>query len=142
MIISNLLITIGAWFILAFFSTNLLGLFVRGLFSYSEINRLESEGNELIKNEIKKHKRADSRINIVAFILIIGYLCLLFYFWNIGIMTAAIMLMAGRLPDLIWEIKHGKKIDTKSIPRDTIFYITTLLDWVALPVIYYSIFIL
>jgi hypothetical protein len=50
-------------------------------------------------------------MNIIALILIIGFIYSLLHFWNIGVALSAIIIMAGRLPDLIWEIKHGKKND-------------------------------
>jgi hypothetical protein len=121
-------------------SVNLLGLFVRGLFSNPELDKLKSDGPEFIKTEVKNYHRASKRANIVALILIIAYLYLLFYFWSLGVVLVAILFMAGRLPDLLWEIKHGKKINMESVkemPRNATFYITVLLDFVAIPVLWY-----
>ena len=137
--IIHILISIVFYFILMYSSVNLLGFFVRGLFSNPELNRLKSEGSEFVKHEIKKSQRADKWINTIALILIITYLYLLFHFWNIGVMVVAIMFMVGRLPDLLWEIKHGRKID-KSAPKNALFYITTLLTFGALPVLYYFLY--
>jgi len=53
--IIHILITVVFYFILMFLSTNLLGLFVRSLFSNPEINRLQSEtSSNILKDEIKK----------------------------------------------------------------------------------------
>ena len=120
-----------------YLSINLVGFFVRGLFSNPELDKLEQEGHDFIKREVKKSKRADKWINVIALILIIAYLYLLFRIWNIGVMAIAIIFMAARLPDLLWEIKNGRKFDAKVAPRNTLFYITTLLDWGALPLLYY-----
>ncbi len=137
--IVHILISIASYFILMYISVNLLGLFVRGLFSNQELDKLESEGGDFIKGEIKKSKRADKWINIIALILIITYFYLLFHFWNIGVVVVAIILMAVRIPDLLWEIKHGKKID-KSAPKNTLSFITTFLTWGMLPVLYYFLY--
>jgi Flp pilus assembly protein TadB len=137
--IINVLLSIVFYFILIYLSVNLLGFFVRGFFSNPEFNKLESEGSDFVKNEIKKSKSADKWINVVALVLIIAYLYLLFHFWNIGVMAVAIILMATRLPDLLWEIKHGRKID-KSAPKNVLSYITTLLTWGMLPVLYYFVY--
>jgi len=139
--IIHILITVVFYFILMFLSTNLLGLFVRSLFSNPEIDRLQSEtSSNILKDEIKKMQYAYKGINITALILIITYLYLLFHFWNIGVMAVAVIIMIGRLPDLVWEIKHGKKIDIKSAPNNVLTFITTFLIWAALPVLYYFIY--
>ena len=141
--IINLLITIALFLILMWTSVNLLGLLVRGLFTNPELEKLKEnqKTHEFIKNEIAKSQRADKWVNIIALILIIGYLYTLFHFWNIGVVLVAIMIMSSRLPDLLWEIKHGKRIVVKSMPKDALYYITTLLIWGALPILYYSLYI-
>jgi len=137
----HILITVAFYFILMYLSVNLLGLLVRGFFSNPELERLKREGHEFIKNEIEKSQRADKWLNIIALILIIAYLYALFHFWNIGVMISAIIIMAGRLPDLLWEIRHGKRTDPKLMKKDALFYITSFLPWVALPVLYYSLYL-
>lgn len=124
-----------------YLSVNLLGLFVRGLFSNPELDRLGKEGSDFIKEEIKKSKNADKWVNVVALVLIISYLYVLIHFWNIGVMIVAIMLMMSRFPDLLWEIKNGRKID-KTAPKNAWFYISTILTIGALPALYYSLYCL
>ena len=138
--IVQILISIVFYFILIFLSVNLLGFLVRGLFSNPELDRLKSEESDFIKREVEKSQRADGWINIIALILIITYFYLLFHFWNIGVMAVAIILMSVRLPDLLWEIKHGKKIDIKAIPKNALFFIITFLTWGALPALYYFLY--
>ena len=138
--IINILLSIVFYFILMYLSVNLLGFLVRGLFSNPELDRLKSEGSDFIRHEVEKSQRADKWINIIALISIIAYLYLLFYFWNIGVMAVAIMLMAARLPDLLWEIKHGKKIDTKTMPKNAPYFITIFLTWGAFPALYYFLY--
>ncbi|MCX6719830.1 MAG: hypothetical protein NTV36_01870 [Candidatus Staskawiczbacteria bacterium] len=123
-----------------YLSVNLLGLLVRGLFSNPELDDLKQEGHEFIKREIEKSQRADKWLNIIALILIIAYLYLLFHIWNIGVMSAAIIVMIGRLPDLLWEIKHGKRTDPKLMKKNALYYISAFLPWLALPVLYYSLY--
>ena len=139
--IIHILISVVLYFILMYLSVNLLGFLVRGLFSNPELDKLKSESHEFIKHEIEKSERADKWINIIALILIIAYLYLLLYFWNIGVMIVAIMFMIRRFPDLLWEIKHGKKSD-KTAPKNAWFYIGAILTFGALPVLYYSLYYL
>ena len=139
--ISHILISIGFYFVLVYLSVNLLGFLVRGLFSNLGLDRLEKEGSDFIKEQVKKSKNADKWINVLALILFIAYFYLILHFWNIGVMLVVIMIMAGRLPDLIWEIKHGRRITSlniKLLPHDFLFYITSFLPWAELPILYYS----
>ena len=121
-------------------STNLLGLFVRGLFVNPEIKKLKAEGHGFIKQEIKKYERAGKWVNITAFLLIIVYLYLTFHFWNIGVTAVAVVLMLARLPDLLREIKTGKKITIYSMPKNTLSFTTTFLTWASLPALYYFLY--
>ena len=143
MIIIHILISIAFYFILMLLSVNLLGLLVRGFFTNPELEKLKSEGHEFIKQEVKKSQRADKWINLLAFLLILGYLYATFHFWNIGVTAVALVLMIVRLPDLLWEIKTGKKITigvARSMPKNALYFITTFLTWAALPALYYFLY--
>lgn len=124
-------------------SINLLGFFVRGLFKNPENEEIRPDDPEFIKQEIHRFKRANKWINIIAFLLIPAYLYILIHYWNIGVAAVAAALMLARLPDLIWEIRHGKKITfsiTRSMPKNATYYITGLFDWAALPALYYFLY--
>ena len=138
--LAQIAISVIFFFILMYLSVNILGFLVRGLFSNPELERLKQEGHEFIKNEIKKSEQTNNLINIIAVILFIAYLYTLFHFWNIGVMIAALVIMAGRLPNLLWDIKHGRKTDPKLMKKDFLFYLSSILPWVAFPVLYYSLY--
>lgn len=138
-----MLISVVFFFVLMYLSVNLLGLLVRGLFSNPELEKLKLEGHEFIKNEIEKSQHVDRWINLIALILLITFLYLLVHFWNTGVMLVAIMIMAGRFPDLLWEIKNGKKMtyaNTKLLPKNALYFITAFLPWLGLPVLYYFLY--
>jgi hypothetical protein len=138
--ILRIFLSLLLYFAMMFLSVNLLGLFVRGLFVNTEIERLKREGDDFIKKEIEKSENADKKLNLIAIILIIIYLFALFYFWNIGVVLAAIMIMGGRLPDLIWEIKNGKKMTRANAvlqEKNFIYFASAFLPWLAFPVLYY-----
>lgn len=139
--VTQILIVVAFYVILMFLSVNLMGLFVRGLFTKPELDKLKREGHEFVRHEVEKSQRADKWINVIALVLIIAYFYLLFYVWNIGVVAAAIIIMAGRLPDLLWEIKHGKKTDPKLMKKNALYYISSFLPWVALPVLYFSLYL-
>ena len=144
MIIVHILISIVFYFVLMWLSVNLLGLLVRGFFTNPELDKIEAETkHDFIKEEIEKSKRADKWLNLVAFLGIIGYLYATFHFWNIGVTSIALILMFVRLPDLLWEIKTGKKV-TRSVaqemPKNVLYFITTFLTFAALPALYYFLY--
>lgn len=140
--ILRILTSVVIYFVLMYVSINLLGFLVRGLFSNPELDKLESEGSDFIKDEIKKSKNADKFVNIIALILIILFFYLLLHFWNIGLALVALLFMAVRLPDLLWEIRHGKKMTravANSLSRNILYY-TVFLDFLAFPVLFYFLY--
>ena len=141
----HILISLVFYFVLLYLSVNLFGLFVRGLFSNSELDRLEKEGSDFVKAEVIKHKKADKKVTIFALLLLVAFFYALLHFWNVWVVVAAIMIIAGRFPDLLWEIKNGKRLtyqETKNLPHDILYFITAFLPWVAFPVLYYSLYYL
>lgn len=143
--IIHILVSVGFYLILLYFSINLLGFLVRGLFSNPELNKLKQEGSEFVKQQVKKFERTDKWINIVALVLLVVYFYALFHFWNVGVVLAAVIIMAGRLPDLLWEIKYGRKMtlnNANSLTHNALYYTSTFLPWISLPILYYSLYFL
>jgi len=138
--VAHILIATVFFFVLMYLSVNLLGYFVRGVFS-PDYDKLKQEQTlEFMKKEVGKIQRADKWITTIAFVLIITYFYLLFHFWSIGVVIAAVIIMVGRLPDLLWEIKHGKKTDPKLMKKNVLYFISAILPWLALPVLYFSLY--
>jgi hypothetical protein len=142
--IIHILITIGFFLVLMYLSVNLLGFLVRGLFTNPELDKLKQDKNthEFIKKEIEKSQHADIWINIIALVLNIAFFYLLFRIWNIGVAAVAVIIMAGRLPDLIWDIKHGRRTDPNLMKKNFLYYASAFLPWLGLPVLYYSLYYL
>lgn len=128
------------YMVLMYLSVNLLGLFVRGLFPELELIRIKKEGLEHIKRNVREYQRQQIWITLIALILNIAFFYLLFRIWNIGVVIATVMIMVGKLPDLLWDIKHGKKTDPKLMKKNALYYLSTLLPLTALPVLYYSLY--
>ncbi len=137
----KILLTIIGYFALLYLSVNLLGFLVRGLFTNPELDSLKKEGQDFIKREIEKLERADKWINVLALILLIGYFFALVRFWNWGVAAVALILMLSRLPDLLWEIKYGRKIEPKLLKKDFFYFSTLILMIGALPLLYYSLYL-
>ena len=147
-LILSIVLAIIGWFILMLLTTNLLGLFVRAFFVsdpvLDTIDKLEHEKEiskkmeAFLASERKEQNRANIFVNLTILILVLGFYYLLFYFLNIIAVVAAVMLMAGRLPDLLWEIKHGRKINVRELPKNWVYWTTSVLDWTSLPVFLYA----
>ena len=135
--ITQFAITFGAWLVLLWTSINLVGLFVRGFASNPEIDKMATEGQDFIKKLAKEHQSAERKTNIVALVLIIVFLVALYYFWNIGVVIAALMIMVARIPDLLWEMRHGTA-KVKNMPP--IYMLTLLIMFAALPVLWYALY--
>ena len=121
------------YIILMFVGTNLLGMIVCG---FRPTNKRDSEGNLTSLEDITSN---GSIIMTIIFALI-SVLCFyfLYHYWNVGILTAGLILMFTRLPDLLFETKTGEKINSKNMPKKPVDVLCTILSWVALPLIWYS----
>lgn len=107
--ISQLIITFLGWLALMVVGANLIGMLVRGLVLTSEVKKLTTKGNDAFKKVVSEFYKPNEewRVNVVALVLITIYLGVLFYFWNIGVVAVAVLLLVARIPDLLWEMKHG-----------------------------------
>jgi hypothetical protein len=100
-VIVQILISVVAYFVLSFLCANLLGFLVRGLFTNPELIRLKQDGDEFIKQEIAKSERVNKWINVIALFLIVAFIYSLFRFWNVWVVASVLLIIAGRLPDLL-----------------------------------------
>lgn len=133
-----LLKALVGWFVLMFVGTNLLGFVVRGLVPNPGMERLQREGHPHIQGLVAQSQRTNVGITGLFALLTFLYFYLLFHFWNVGVVAVAVMLMGARLPDLLFEIRTGEKVNKQNIPRGSLNVLTTLLDWVALPLLWWA----
>ncbi len=143
-VVLSILLGAASYFILMFLCTNLVGMVVRGFFEDKNLEKLKQnkETPQFIKKEIKKSNIADSIITLLFALINVAFLYVLFAFINIWAVVAALLLMVSRIPDLLWEIRNGKKITKENMPKSPLYIITSIMDWVALPAICYAIYIL
>lgn len=117
--------------------TNLLGIVVRGLIpSYKK----DEFGNLQLAEGV--NTRMYIFTTIISTLVSFLYIYALYYYWNIGIAIAGVMLMISRLPDLLYEMRTGEKVTLKNMPKRPLDIIFTLLSWGALPLIWYSLYYL
>jgi hypothetical protein len=131
--------TVVGWVVLMLVGTNLLGLVVRGLVPAHEARKMEVlTSDPFVQELITRHKRANVGVTVFFAALGLVYLYALLRFWNIGVVGAAVMLMLGRLPDLLWEIRTGQKVKPYSAPKGLRGLLAMLLSWGALPVLWFA----
>ena len=130
---------IFGWILFLLIGTNLIGVIVRGLLQ--PIQKPELNEPYLLK-QFKSQKRANIFLTSVFVLISIGYLFCLYHFWNIGVSISAGMIMLSRIPDLINEIKTGQKIKFGTRPRKPLDYFMIIVQWGALPLIWYSLYVI
>jgi hypothetical protein len=124
---------IVGYFILMFVGTNLIGAVVRGIVQPSTNHVGFSEN-------VSEPKSIGA--TVIFSLISIAYLYALYHFWNIGVVIAAIMVMISRIPDLIFEIKTGQKINLKNMPKRPIDILWNIIGWLALPMLWYAFYFL
>lgn len=128
-----------AWIILMFVGTNLLGLVVRGFFwapppSEGPTDRVR----DLLAQESKRLGAANITMTLFWAAVTLAYVGALYHFWNIALAVTAVLAMLSRLPDLLWEIRNGKKITRGSSPRGAVYYAATAIMWLCLPLAWFA----
>lgn len=124
--------TIG-YIILLFVSTNLIGLFVRGL-----VPSYYLDENKTIQPVEDITSTRSRMLTAAALLFCIMYLYSLYHFWNVSLSAAGLMIMLARIPDLLYEIRTGRKVNYKYMNKKPIDHLTTILIWAALPLIWFS----
>jgi len=124
---------IAGYFILMFVGTNLLGIVVRG---FRPTFRKDSDGN--LASIVDTSSTGSIIMTILFSIISVAYFYALYHYWNIGIMTAGLLLMFTRLPDLLFEMKTGEKVNSTNMSKKPIDVLLNILSWLALPLIWYS----
>ena len=127
---------VAAYLILMFLGTNLIGLIVRGFIKFPE----RDEFGNLIG--MKKASSTGIAFAAIAILISIGYLYALFHFFNIGTVIAGAMLLFSRIPDVIFEIENGAKINSANMPKKPIDVFCNIIYWLAFPLLWYSFYIL
>lgn len=124
---------IAAYFVLMLIGVNLIGFVVRGFMLADTVTN-----NETAKEIYGKSSIA---LPIVSMLFLIGYLYALYHFFNIWVLISGIILMITRIPDLLWEIRHGKKITLRDMPKNFSDMVLNILSWAVLLLLWYAFYI-
>jgi len=132
--------SIVAYVVLMLVGTNLIGFIVRGLvWSTSPIDiEPDSPAYDVVAHEAKRITTANAALTIISIVITAAYLFLLFYFWNALLAIAAGLVMVARIPDLLWEIRTGRRAVRGSRPEGGIYLVGTILPWPTLVLVWYA----
>ena len=114
------------WLVLMFIGTNLIGFAVGGL--VHPIHRYEA-AHPFIEAEVTKARKTAGVVGVLFALLIVVYVALLWRYLNLGVASAAVMLMLARLPDVLWENLSN---------QNPISLIASAMTVLALPVVWLS----
>lgn len=126
----------GVWFLLFLLCINLLGQVVRGFYWRPiEFEPVSERLSVVLGNENRKAMIGNVVWTFICVCLLGGLLYALHHYWNAYLVGAAAMILAGRMPDLLWEIHHGR-----SGPKGqgVLYVIGVVLVIAALPVVWYA----
>ena len=122
------------YFFLMFISTNLIGVVLRGLIK-------PKTNPEQLHFVMKEDISSDRSVAVTVIFITLSILYLFFlYAWNIGVGVVGTILMITRIPDAIFEIKTGQKINLKNMRKKPMDVILNIFSWLSLPLLWYSLY--
>ena len=105
--------TIAMWLMFLLIGMNFCGFIVRGIFvqrpELPQIDEAE-KSQEIADRELAKHALVGWLTSLIFIVGAFFYLRWIYRHWNIWMMFAAFIPMITRIPDLMWEIRLGRKI--------------------------------
>lgn len=131
--------SIFVWAVLWLFGTNLIGFIVRGFSSRApEVDAPTERMAGYIQSEMMSANRAKTAITIAAVLFAIGYLFALYSIWNAGMAAAGLVFMLTRLPDLLCEIRYGRRAMLESPPRGLLYALPIVVDFALFGLVWWS----
>ena len=125
--------TLVCYFIFIAIGTNIVGTIFRGLIpGYRE----DEHGNLFMREYISSGKSILTTLIFISLSLI--YFYLLYHYFNIWVVVAALILALTTLPDILFELKTGEMVNIKNMPKRKIDIFFSIISWLVLPLIWYA----
>ncbi|MEX0668502.1 MAG: hypothetical protein WD061_02075 [Candidatus Saccharimonadales bacterium] len=142
-IVLSIVLASLALLVAMYLATNLVGMVVRGFFRDVRLEEMKQDKNthEFIKKEIAKDNKADNATTVVFIAVSVGVFYLLYQYTNLWVLSGVVLLMLNRIPDLIWEIKTGKKVTRSNRPTGGIYTLTDVTILLTFPILWWGLFI-
>lgn len=127
------------WVALWFITINLLGWALRsGSYSPATIDAPTDRVSELLEREGNRMRFGGTIWNLLGVAALGLFLWTLYQQWNIWILAAAAMIVVGRLPDLLWEMRSGLRVTPANCPKGVLYRGAVVLVWLALPLVWFG----
>jgi hypothetical protein len=127
------------WAILWFVTINLLGLVVRGWFyAPPAIDAPPGPAADLIARETNKMRFGGFVFALIATGALGLFLWWLNRHWNSWMAAAAVVVIVGRSPDLLWEIRTGQRVTRANAPKGLVYRGSVFVVILAMPLVWYS----
>jgi hypothetical protein len=125
-------IAIFGGLIFVYICINLIGMVIRGVYTDFNLTNVKNDKtlHEYVRGEAQKAIKLNHFSSLVFIVLTILFYFLLFKFFGLLALIAGALVMVGRLPDLLWEIKHGRNVKQEN--KGFNYYFTALSIPVAL----------
>lgn len=136
----SLLIALVSWLVMLFVSTNFLGLILRGLLKERVItDEMKSDGVVPFPNSCVSPARNVASI-FIGFLLGAAYFGVLYkYLGGLWATVAGVPPILARIPDLLIEIRTGRRITKETMSRKPLDYVLVLAMWASLPLLWFAI---
>jgi len=138
-LLSSIGLSIIGYFVLMCITTNLTGMVVRGFFCQDtdfEDFLKKGKPRPYANMKISMGGRVDKGTTILFFIITVLFLYLLYRYLNIWAVVAALLLTFSRIPELLWEIRNGRKVTANDRPKGR-FYLITDIMMLIIPLIFW-----
>lgn len=115
----------GAWLFMLFVGLGLINPIVRGLFVRIPTDHGSRDAEE--QREFVAQAGRGLLSSGVFALLACGYLYYLWSNWNWLLALAALLQMLSNIPNLLWEVRYGRRISPRDGPKSWLYQIDYLL---------------
>ncbi len=131
--------SILAWAVVVLVSGNIIAFVMRGFAWKRPTSDTPSERlAHALEIESRRWAVSNPLLTFLSAALGVAYLFALYCFWNLTLAAAAAIVMVGRLPDLLHEVRTGMRVSQSESPGGLIYYFGIVVVVCALPVTWYS----
>ncbi|MBL7214912.1 MAG: hypothetical protein ISS71_04465 [Phycisphaerae bacterium] len=131
------------WGMLVYIGVNLVGFVMRNFVSWllSPVDPSEDvseDFKEFFAREMRANRAADKTTGLIFLVLTVAYLFAIYHYWKVGLVVSAVLVMIARFPDLLWEIRTGKRVSKTNMPKGIVYNLGSLVIFLTLPLTWYS----
>lgn len=132
------------WLALIYIAINLIGCLTRNFISWlsplDTPDDIPEDAKKLFLRETRLNRSANRAITLTFFVLTVAYLIAIYHYWNIALVASAALVMVSRLPDLLLEIRTGRRMSKTDRPKGAVYIIGTVIIFLTFPLTWYALY--